>query len=78
MSVTSQLPLDIDAVIGSRIATLRWRARFSPRRLASAAGMTVADLEACERGHRRLRAGELFRLCGALRASVSSVFAPLR
>lgn len=40
--------------------------------------MSLADLDACERGSRRVRASELFRLCGALRASVASIFAPLQ
>jgi len=55
----------IDIAIGIRLATLRRKAGLTRERLARAASLTRARLEAMEVGS-RISAVEMFQLCQAL------------
>jgi transcriptional regulator with XRE-family HTH domain len=56
----------IDVALGLRLTALRQQHGLTASILAPFAGMSEAELEAAERGLRRLSVAEIFRLCQTL------------
>ena len=64
----------IDQIVGSNIARLRRQSGLSISRLAEECSMFAEDVEACERGARRVCPSELISLAKALKVELLQLF----
>jgi len=68
----------VDTLIGNRLRTLRAASGLSTKDMAEAAKIPVEEYSLSERGERRLRAHELFRVAAKLNVGMSDVLSVLQ